>query len=113
MTPTEGTIKSVEDIVAAFDEKFVVDEQSYEIDGKMFVPNPDTRLIADYIDGKTLTAKQIEDWLRTQIKTLLLSVREEIEENMEGHKGKSQLLFGYKQGLQQAAQIITKAIEGK
>ncbi len=72
--------KTISEIVKEFDKKFVVDEMSAEIknDGSMGMTE-DTRLIADYIDGKTLTAKMIEDWLTSELNRLVDSIAGEVE----------------------------------
>lgn len=64
-----------------FDKKFVVDEGSVELkeNGEMGWA-VDTRLIADYIDGKTLTAKHIKDFIRS----LLLKTRTAEQERVVG-----------------------------
>src|SRR3990167_6552585 len=51
------------DTLKEFDEKFVVDENSVNIDGTW---NKDTHLIADYIDGETLTAQHIKSFLTSR-----------------------------------------------
>lgn len=77
-TPGEnGKDPLIKSIVAEFEGKFVVDEGSMEFkdDEKMGWAD-DTRLIADYVDGKTLTAKMITDFLReklTHIRTLSIA----------------------------------------
>jgi hypothetical protein len=70
-----------------FDEEFVVDENSAEHgeDGEMKW-SEDTKLIADFIDGKTLTAKHIKDF----ISQALLNYQEEIKKRVEGMKIKDE-----------------------
>ena len=62
-----------------FDKKFVVDEQAFEFEGDKMVPCEDTRLIADYIDGKTLTAAHIKDFIAKELTTQKEEMIREIE----------------------------------